>query len=169
LRTFEFSLVPVRMAVVEVAPVLSRIDEHTISVDVPADKAWPFVIAVFVRLTTRPAWRTLAKALGCKPDRAIGSPDTVGASVPGFRVTRCLSPTEWTLEGAHLFSRYLLTFRVTPLDNDHCTVSAETSAVFPGCHGAAYRALVIGTGGHVIGVRGILRRIKVEAERAGDQ
>ena len=152
------------MAVVEVASALPRIDEHEISVDAPADKAWPVVIAVFERLTSRPAWRTLAKALRCKPDRAIGSPDTVGASVPGFRVTRCVAPIEWAIEGAHLFSRYSLTFRITPLDGDRCRVSAESSAAFPGHHGTAYRALVIGTGGHVIGVRGILRRIKIEAE-----
>ena len=135
--------------------------------DVPVDQTWPFVIAVFERLTTRPRWRTLAKLLRCKPDRAMGSPDSVGASVPGFRVTRCLIPTEWTLEGAHLFSRYSLAFRITPLDSDHCRVSAESSAEFPGLHGLAYRAIVIGTGGHVIGVRGILRRIKIEAESAG--
>jgi hypothetical protein len=36
--------------------------------------------------------------------------------------------------------------------------------VFPGLHGTAYRALVIGSGGHVVGVRGILRRVKAEAE-----
>jgi hypothetical protein len=152
---------------VEVAPVLPRIDEHEISVDVPADEAWPFVIAVFQRLTTRPAWRTLAMALRCKPDRATGSPDTVGASLPGFRVTRCVAPKEWRLEGGHLFSLYSLTFLITRIDSDHCLVSAESSALFPGFHGAAYRALVIGTGGHVIGVRGILRRIKFEAERRG--
>lgn len=107
----------------------------------------------------------MAKALRCDPERAIGSPDTVGASVPGFRIARCVAPTEWALEGRHLFSHYSLTFRITPLDGDHCRISAESSAVFPGFHGAAYRALVIGSGGHVIGVRGILRRIKVEAER----
>jgi hypothetical protein len=164
MRAFGLSVVSVTMAIVEVAPVLPRIDEHRISVDVSADKAWPFVIAVFERLTTRPAWRTLAMALRCKPDHATGSPDTIGASVPGFRVMRCVAPTEWRLEGEHLFSLYSLTFRITPLDSDHCRVSAETSAVFPGPHGAAYRALVIGTGGHVIGVRRILRRIKIEAE-----
>ena len=77
-----------------------------------------------------------------------------------------MAPKEWTLEGEHLFSRYSLAFRIAPLDSDHCRVSAESSAMFPGHHGAAYRALVIGTGGHVIGVRDILRRIKIEAERA---
>ena len=121
-------------------------------------------IAVFERVTTRPAWRTIAMALRCKPDHATGSPDAIGASVPGFRVMRCVAPTEWTLEGEHLFSHYSLTFRITPLDSDHCRVNAESCAVFPGLRGAAYRALVIGTGGHVIGVRGILRKIKIAAE-----
>jgi hypothetical protein len=165
-HTFSVSVDAVKMGVVEVAPALPRIDDHNISVDVPADRAWPLVVSVFERLTTQPAWRAFAKALRCRPDRAIDDPHTVGASLPGFRVTQSQSPTKWRLEGAHLFSQYSLTFRVTPLDGQHCLVSAETSASFPGHHGAAYRAFVIGTGGHAIGVRGILRRIKVAAERS---
>jgi hypothetical protein len=152
---------------VGVAAGLPLIDEHEVSVDVPADEAWPFVIDAFTRLTTRPAWRAYGKAIRCEPDRASGDPATIGATVPGFRVMRCENPTEWGLEGRHLFSRYALTFRIVPLDDAHCRVTAESRAEFPGHHGTAYHALVIGTGGHVLGVRGILQRIKREAERSG--
>jgi hypothetical protein len=34
----------------------------------------------------------------------------------------------------------------------------------PGLHAKLYRAVVIGSGGHGVGVRGILRSIKAEAE-----
>jgi hypothetical protein len=145
---------------------LPRIDEHEVLVDAPADQVWPFVISVFVRLATRPVFRVLAKAGRCEYDHAAGDPDTVGATVPGFRVARCHAPTEWALEGNHLFSRYALTFRITTLDDAHCRVRAESSAEFPGPRGVMYRALVIGSGGHVVGVRAMLRRIKANAERA---
>jgi hypothetical protein len=40
---------------------------------------------------------------------------------------------------------------------------ATTWAAFPGVAGTVYRALVIGTGGHRIVVRRILKRIAAEA------
>ena len=144
---------------------LPYIDQHEITLDVPVEGAWPFVIAVFERLATRRAWCAFAKALRCNPDRVSGNPTTVGATVPGFRVTRSVRPNEWALEGRHLFSRYELTFRIVPQDDGHCQVQAESHAAFPGLHGMAYRALVIGTRGHVIAVSRILQRIKKEAER----
>jgi hypothetical protein len=154
------------MALVEVAPALPRIDEHEVTIGVSAGQAWLFVVAALARLTARPAWRAYAKAIRCEPDRAGGAPATIGATVPGFRVTRCVVPAEWELEGSHLFSRYALTFRIDPLDGARCRVRAESRAEFPGVHGTVYRALVIGTGGHAVGVRGILQGIKREAERS---
>ena len=146
---------------------LPPIDEHEVLVRVPAEEVWPFVIAVFERVTTQPAFRTFARVVRCKPDRASGAPDTVGATLPGFRVERCTTPTEWALAGEHIFSRDALTFRVTPLDGGQCRVGAESSGVFPGRRGAAYRCLLITTGGHLLGVCGILLRIKTCAERSG--
>jgi hypothetical protein len=43
-------------------------------------------------------------------------------------------------------------------------IAARSSAEFPGLHAKLYRAVVIGSGGHGVGVRGILRSIKAEAE-----
>ena len=58
------------------------------------------------------------------------------------------------------------TFRIAPVDSEHCRVAARSSAEFPGLHGMVYRAVVIGSGGHAIGVRNILRSIKTEAEHS---
>ena len=152
----------------EIDSALPCIDEHEISLNVPAPVAWTAVVAVFGRLTTRPAWRLFAKAVRCKPDHAVGTAVTAGDAVPGFLVARCEAPTEWALEGEHLFSRYALTFRIAPVDSGHCRVAAHSSAEFPGLHGKIYRAMVIGSGGHAIGVRRILRSIKTEAEHSTD-
>ncbi len=128
--------------------------------------AWARVVSVFVRITTKPTWQLFARAVRCKPDRASGTADAVGATLPGFLVARCEAPDEWALEGEHLFSRYALTFRIATLNGDQCSISAYSSAEFPGLHGKIYRALVIGTHGHMMGVRNILRSIKAEAERS---
>ena len=69
------------------------------------------------------------------------------------------------LEGRHRYSRYALTFRIDP-DGDGSRLSAETRAEFPGWAGRAYRAGVIGTRGHVVVVRRLLRSVKARAERA---
>lgn len=160
-------LIPVTIAGMELDSALPCIDEHETSINVPAAVAWTAVLAVVGRLTTRPAWRMFAKAVRCKPDRAIGAGVTVGEALPGFLVARCEAPTEWALEGEHLFSRYVLTFRIAPVDSEQCRVAAHSSAEFPGPHGKIYRAMVIGSGGHAIGVRSILRSIKTDAEHSG--
>jgi len=153
------------MAGMATAVPLPRIDEHEISVNTSAAVAWAAAVAVFGRTTSTPAWRAFARAIRCQPDHAAGVAETGGATVPGFRVVRSDPPTEWALEGEHLFSHYALTFRVTPVDAERCRIAAQSSAAFPGIHGTVYRALVIGTGGHLIGVRGLLRSMKAAAER----
>lgn len=145
---------------------LPKIDEHQVLVDALPEQAWAAVLDTFTSFTTRAGWRVMAKALGCRPDSASGPPGAEGASVPGFRITRSVALTEWVLEGSHRFSRYSLTFRIAPLGAERCVIRAESSAAFPGPVGPAYRALVIGSGGHVLGVRRLLRNMKREAERA---
>ena len=71
--------------------------------------------------------------------------------------------------GRHRFARYELTFRVDPLDDGTCRVRARTSASFPGLRGRAYRALVIGTRGHVLVVRRMLGATRHRAERTPRQ
>ncbi len=64
-----------------------------------------------------------------------------------------------SLRGGHRFSRYRLDFEVVEADAGRSQVWARTWAEFPGPAGAAYRALVIGSGGHRVVVRRMLGRV----------
>jgi hypothetical protein len=82
-----------------------------------------------------------------------------------FRVAREESPSLLALEGGHRFARYALTFRIEPVAREASRVTAQTHADFPGTKGRIYRQLVIGSGGHAIVVRRMLRAVKERAER----
>ena len=83
----------------------------------------------------------------------------------GFAVAEAAAPRRVALCGAHRFSRYELAFEIEP-GAGSVTLSARTAAEFPGISGSVYRALVIGSGGHGIIVRQMLRRIANSAERS---
>jgi hypothetical protein len=64
------------------------------------------------------------------------------------------------LGGRHRFARYRLTFE---LDGDlmgPTRLVAKSYGVFPGVHGRMYRAAVIGSRGHVVVMKRILRSIE---------
>lgn len=109
---------------------------------------------------------SFARVLACRYD---GDParfaPVAGATLPGFRVARVEPDRLLELEGEHRFARYALTFRVDPRA-EGATIRAETRAAFPGLKGRLYRALVVGTGGHRIVTRRILRGIARRAERS---
>ena len=67
--------------------------------------------------------------------------------------------------GEHRFSRYALIFRI---DRDARRPGAARAPrrgpSSPAAAGAAYRALVIGTRGHVVATRSILRSVRKLAE-----
>ena len=73
-------------------------------------------------------------------------------------------PQSLVLEGRHHFSRYRLTFEIQPHGRGSA-VAAVTHAEFPGLKGRAYRALIIGTGLHVVVTNRMLRAVKDRAER----
>jgi hypothetical protein len=107
----------------------------------------------------------IARVLGCRDLKTtVEAPIEVGATIPGFHVSQAQSPSLLALEGAHRFSRYRLTFHIDELGPDRSRLRAETHAAFPGIHGKAYRTLVIGTRGHVVAVRRMLRAVKRRAE-----
>ncbi len=96
-------------------------------------------------------------------------PPVTGQEASGFRVAKVDVPSELVLEGQHRFAIYRLSFFIDVLDDNTCRVRARTDAAFPGIKGAAYRALVIGSGAHAIVVRRMLSAIARRAERhAGD-
>jgi hypothetical protein len=118
---------------------LSYIDEHAISV--PADRD--------------DTWRSLLQIMCRDPH----DPSTVPT---GFVLDEATPPVRLALRGRHPFSVYKLVFELAeaPQGTD---LRALTFADFPGLHGRIYRALVIGSGGHRVVVRRMLRRIAAAA------
>jgi hypothetical protein len=64
-----------------------------------------------------------------------------------------------SLAGSHRFSRYRLVFDLADVDGGKTLLSGRTYAAFPGLRGRVYRALVIGTRGHVVAVKRMLRTV----------
>lgn len=142
---------------------LPFIDEQTREVDAPPDRAWEALIAPS-RSSDRTA-EPIARALGCDPARRSGEPGAVGSTAPGFRVVRSVPGRELALEGRHRFSRYALTFLVEEAGPGRSRIRARTHAAFPGLRGTIYRAMVIGTRGHVFATRRMLDGFALRAER----
>ncbi|MCX6395169.1 MAG: hypothetical protein NTV23_01635 [Propionibacteriales bacterium] len=93
------------------------------------------------------------------------------ATVPvrGFEVTDQDAGTRLVLSGRHRFSVYQLSFTLeSPGNGQTTTLHATTRAAFPGVSGRLYRALVIGTGLHVIATRLMLRAIGRAGVSDGD-
>jgi hypothetical protein len=130
---------------------LPFVDEHRVHVHATLAQTWDAVSKVSARLTRRPAPRAFVKLWKLEPKTGF----EIGALSPQERLA---------LIGHHRFARYELAFEVRA-EGDGVEVRAETSAEFPGISGRLYRALVIGTGGHAIAVRSMLRRIRRAAER----
>jgi hypothetical protein len=144
---------------------LPPIDEHGTLVLAPVEETWEALLAVVrASLDGRPTAR-VARALGCAHTEASGEIDRIGSTLPGFIVTRVVEPGVLALEGQHRFSRYGLVFRLEPTKDERTLLRAETRAEFPGIRGRAYKALVIGTRGHVLLVNRILRAVRRRAER----
>jgi hypothetical protein len=83
----------------------------------------------------------------------------------GFSVAAPAPGEQLRLEGSHRFASYALVFATTE-DNGETTLRAVTYARFTGFKGRIYRALIIGTGGHAIATRRVIRSIKRLAERS---
>jgi hypothetical protein len=131
---------------------LPLIDEHRTRVSASPERTWDAVVRLARGRLARPAPATFA---------ALWRPEPAS----GFAVAEETAPWHLALRGRHRFSRYELAFDVAP-SPEGTTLSARTSAVFPGIAGRVYRALVIGSGGHRIIVRRMLARIARSAERA---
>jgi hypothetical protein len=130
---------------------LPYVDEHRRHVAATPERTWHALVQL-VRGLARPAPGAFAALLRLEPRS-------------GFAIVEEHAPRRLALRGRHRFARYELTFVVDP-SPDGVTLRARTSAEFPGVAGRAYRALVIGSGGHLLLVRRMLRRIARSAERA---
>lgn len=132
---------------------LPYIDEHAMSIGAPRDRVWVAVTEVLRREFG--GGSGIARALGCDPahgtPRFDGSP---GQTLPGFRVVEAEQGRKLVLRGRHRFSDYQLTVLL-----DDGRLCAQTHAAFPGVRGRLYRAAVIGSGGHRILARRLLRQV----------
>jgi hypothetical protein len=119
---------------------LPYIDEHAITVNADRDDTWSALLELMCR--------------------DAHDPTTVPT---GFVVQEARPPVRLALKGRHPFAVYRLVFELTQ-DCAQCTrLRARTWADFPGVHGKAYRALVIGTGAHRVVVRRMLKHVAVKA------
>lgn len=116
---------------------LPYIDEHAITIDANPAETWAALLRVMCRDPHDPS------------------------TVPfGFALDEARPPARFALNGRHWFAVYRWVFELDLLDDFAGTrLRAATWADFPGIHGKAYRALVIGTGGHRIAVRRTLKRV----------
>jgi hypothetical protein len=147
-----------------VADVLPYIDEHHIEVGAPADRVW-LALGKVVASSFAQRAEGAGRVLGVRPATRTGDPLVEGSTLVGFRVERAEPGKELALYGEHRFSRYSLTFRLDRSSPERTLLRAETRAVFPRPTGKVYRALVIGSRGHVLVVRRMLRAVKRRAER----
>jgi hypothetical protein len=132
---------------------LPFIDEHRQRVETPADVVWAALLKVLRRELGGAA--PIARILGCDPLEGTaefaGRP---GDALPGFRVLEAEPGRRLALRGHHRFSSYVWTFIL-----DGGELRAQTHAVFPGVLGRLYRAAVIGSGGHRLVTRRLLRQV----------
>jgi hypothetical protein len=124
---------------------LPHIDDHEVRIDAPVDVVFA-VLRRYVGSLGASKGGFVAWLLGTDPPSGFG----VAEEVPD-RLVR--------LAGRHRFSRYQLVFELDAVDGG-TVLRARSYAEFPGLHGRAYRAAVIGTRLHVLATRHILRSIR---------
>jgi hypothetical protein len=142
-------------------PTLPLVDEHSVTVAAPAAAVWRQLGASLP--SGRATGWFAAHVLGTRPDRAHGDPLVEGSTIPGFAIEEAVTGSRLVLRGRHRFSDYRLTFTLTGADGT-TRLAARSEASFPGLLGTAYRAAVIGSGGHRVLVARWLRRIARAAE-----
>lgn len=121
----------------------------------------PYIDEHAITLAASPAdtWAALLTVLCGNPS----DPTTVPL---GFALAEATPPRRFVLKGRHPFAVYRWVFELDELDPQRTQVRSQTWAAFPGPHGKVYRAVVIGSGGHRVAVRAVLRRIAAAARRS---
>ena len=144
---------------------LPFVDEHFIEISAPPDIVWDSLLVQVAGVAQGRTGGRFARRLGCRHTEARGEVGDIGSTVPGFVVTRSIRPAVLAMMGQHRYSRYALVFRIMEKPSGIVLLSAQTRTEFPGAQGRVYRTLVIGTRGHVLVTRSILRSIRKRAER----
>jgi hypothetical protein len=141
---------------------LPFIDEHTADVAAPPDAAWRAIGRIMGRQSSPPV-RVAAMLLGTDPRSTQGELLALGSTIPGFRISVAVPDQRVVFAGRHRFSEYELIFELAAHEGG-TRVRALSYAKFPGPHGRAYRALVIGSGIHRTAMRRMMRAIARKAE-----
>lgn len=144
---------------------LPAVDEHGTLVLASVEDTWDALLPVVRGSFSGRGPQRVARALDCHPAEASGEIGDRGATIPGFCVMRVVEPAVLALQGQHRFARYGLVFRLEPTKDGNTLLRAETRAEFPGAKGRAYKALVIGSRGHVVVVNRLLRAVRRGAEQ----
>ncbi len=150
---------------VSTANALPFVDEHSIEVAAGREATWLALEKVMRRMLLGLAARVLGAILGAKERPEPRDRLHENSKLVGFRVTTFDPPSHLALEGEHRFAKYRLGFRLESHGASHTLIRAETHASFPGMAGAAYRAVVVGSRGHAIAVRSMLRSVGALARR----
>jgi hypothetical protein len=144
---------------------LPHIDEHSLEIGAGTDAVWGALLQVLEGSFGSASTARVARLLGCADVGASGPRPLVPGSVfAGFHVVTADRTRELALAGNHRFSDYALILRLAEQSGDRTLLRAETRATFPGVSGGIYRALVIGTRGHVLVTRRLLGAVKRRAE-----
>jgi hypothetical protein len=144
---------------------LPFVDELSTEVGAGPEATWDSLLRVAEGTVSSRAAEPLARLLGAADVGPSGPrPLVEGSAFTGFHVAGAVPERELALAGSHRFSRYSLIFRIEPGDAE-TRLKAETRAEFPGLKGSVYRALVIGTRGHILVTRRILDSVRRRAER----
>jgi hypothetical protein len=114
---------------------LPYIDEHATIIDADTATTWAAVLQVLCGSSTNPR------------------------APFGFRIRESRPRERLVLAGHHPFSIYRWVFELDALTPNQTRVRSQTWAAFPHLRGKIYRALVIGSGGHRLAVRWMLKRI----------
>lgn len=145
---------------------LPYVDEHAIIISASRERTWVALLRVVEVSFSVSGATQFTRALGCEDAQRAGPrPLAEGSTFPGFHVASAEERKRLVLAGRHRFSSYALIFRIEELGGDRTQLRAETRAEFPGARGRVYRALVIGTDGHILVTRGLLAATKRRAER----
>ena len=138
---------------------LPFIDRHCIDVHASRERTWTALGELLTGASRRTGTGLFARVLGTKYREVVGAPLEPRSTIVGFRVAESQPGKRVLLEGEHRFSRYQLTFEL-----EEQRLCAFTHAVFPGPHGAAYRAVLLGARAHVLATKRLLQMIKDRAE-----
>jgi len=143
---------------------LPAIDEHSIEVAAPAEATFAALFPTLESALGSRFAQSYCERMDAVEKEAHGDLHHPGGTLPGFTVTRAIAPVMLALAGKHRFAQYAVVFKIDLLPGQRSRVRLETRAQFTGRKGSFYKIGVIGTRGHVLVVRRMLRSIKRRAE-----